>query len=189
MFRINCALKSAPKMSMIPSPIDMKKTATLGMLLALSLILSYVEILIPIPLGIPGIKLGLPNLLVILTLFFYGPKESGLLCVLRIALVAVLFGSMYSFLYSLVGGLLAFAAECLAKRSKFFSLWGVSMVGGIVHNIGQILVAYFVVNTRSVFFYLTILLPCGMITGVLIGFVCILLLPVGRKIMIQENLI
>lgn len=144
-------------------------TAYPGMMLAFALILGYVETLIPMPVGIPGIKLGLANLAVLLTLYQSGIKKALLIDVLRIFLSGFLFGSLYGILYSLAGGLLSFLAMVAAKQGKCFGISGVSMAGGVLHNVGQIVLAAFVVETKGLYYYLPPLLIAGVITGFVNG--------------------
>ena len=147
----------------------MKKTAVFGMYLAFAMILSYIEVLIPLPIPIPGIKLGLANLAIILILYLYGYKEALLVNVVRIILTGLLFTNVSMILYSLAGGLLSLACMGLAKKARVFSIQCVSMIGGIAHNVGQILVAFAVVRTYGVFYYVPFLLLAGSVTGWLIG--------------------
>ncbi|HBA70399.1 MAG TPA: heptaprenyl diphosphate synthase [Lachnospiraceae bacterium] len=148
-----------------------KKTAYMGLFLAFALILSYVESLIPFYFGVPGVKLGLANLAVLLALYRYGWKEALMLNIMRVFLSGFLFGNLFVIMYSLAGAVCSFLVMCLFKRMKNFSLMGVSMAGGVFHNIGQILVAYFVTKTAGVVFYLPILLGAGMATGLMIGLI------------------
>ncbi|WWR14494.1 Gx transporter family protein [Lachnospiraceae bacterium JLR.KK008] len=148
-----------------------EKTAALGVLLAFALILGYVETLIPFSFGVPGMKLGLANLAVVLTLYLSGVKEAFWIDILRIVLSGFLFGSMYSLLYSLAGGMLSFAAMAFAKKTGGFGVCGVSMAGGVFHNIGQLAVAAFVVETKGIFYYLPPLLVSGTVTGMLTGII------------------
>lgn len=148
----------------------MKKTAYMGMALAGALILSYVESLVPFYFGIPGMKLGLPNLLVLIILYCYGWKEALAVNVLRIVLNSFLFGNMFGLFYSLAGACCSFVMMLLCKKIKFFSMLGVSIAGGIFHNVGQIIVAIFVVKTIQVAYYLPFLFIAGAVTGLLLGF-------------------
>ena len=148
-----------------------KKTAWLGMFLAFALILSYVEALIPFSFGIPGIKLGLANLAVLLALYRMGKKEAFLIDILRIVLNGFLFGNLYSILYSMAGGILSFGIMVFLKKTGRFGMTGVSMAGGVFHNIGQLLVAAAVVETGGIFYYIPPLLIAGVGTGFLIGIV------------------
>lgn len=145
------------------------KTAYLGLFLALALICSYVESLIPFYFGIPGIKLGLTNLVVVWMFYCIGAKEAFLISVLRILLAGFLFGNPFSILYSLGGGILSFLVMLLLKHSGKFKVISVSVSGGIFHNIGQLLVAVFVVENLNLFYYAPVLLLAGFITGFLIG--------------------
>lgn len=146
-----------------------EKITTYGLLIALAFILSYIENLIPIPLPIPGIKLGLANLVVLTALYSLGAKEAFVLSILRIILVGFTFGSPSTMLFSLAGGLLSWAIMSMSKYSKLFSLIGVSILGGISHNVGQILMSILVVENINIIYYLPFLLIAGVITGALIG--------------------
>lgn len=145
------------------------KVAYLGVFLALALVLSYVESLIPFYFGIPGVKLGLTNLVVVFMLYCVGTWEAFTISALRIVLAGFLFGNMFSILYSLAGGLLSFLAMYLLKKTKRFGVLPVSVSGGISHNVGQLTVAAAVVETGSIFYYLPVLLLAGAVTGLLIG--------------------
>lgn len=146
-----------------------RKTAYLGVFLAIALICSYIETLIPFHFGIPGIKLGLTNIVVILMLYCVGTKESFLISVLRILLVGILFGNLISILYSLSGGMLSFLVMYLLKKTNRLSCISVSVAGGISHNLGQILVAAVIVSNFNILFYIPVLLVAGLATGLLIG--------------------
>ncbi len=154
----------------------MKRTAELGFLLAVALILSYVESLLPLTFGIPGIKLGLPNLVVVLLLYngkksLTGAREAVLVNGMRIILSGFLFGSLYSILYALAGAALSLMVMVFAKKCSCFSMLGVSVLGGVFHNVGQIIVAMFVVETFAVLYYLPFLIISGVVTGALLGLV------------------
>ncbi|HWT27087.1 MAG TPA: Gx transporter family protein [Mobilitalea sp.] len=146
-----------------------KKIATYGLLVALAFILSYVETLIPLPVPIPGMKLGLANLVVITAIYSMGYKEAFVLSIIRIVLVGFTFGNLSTMIYSLAGGLLSYTMMVLSKKSKLFSIVGVSIIGGVSHNIGQIIVAILVINNMNLAYYLPFLLITGAVTGTLIG--------------------
>lgn len=148
-----------------------KKTVKLGFLLALSMILAYIESLLPLAIGIPGVKPGLPNMVVVLLLYTYGKKEALSVNLLRILLTGFLFGNLYSILYALAGAFFSFCVMVILRRIGIFSIIGVSISGGVSHNIGQILIAMFVVETYAPAFYLPFLLIAGAVTGFLIGIV------------------
>lgn len=151
----------------------MRKTAELGFFLAVALILSYVESLIPITFGIPGIKLGLPNLIVVLLLFGqrYDAKEALLVNGMRIVLSGFLFSNLYAILYALAGAVFSFVAMLIGKRFRCFSVIGVSVLGGVFHNIGQAVIAMLVVETFAVSYYIPFLIVAGTITGALLGLI------------------
>lgn len=155
----------------------MKKTVKLGFFLALALILSYVESLIPFSFGIPGIKLGLPNLIVVLLLYRNGAKDALAVNFLRIILAGFLFGSLYSILYALAGAVFSFAAMLAGRRIGCFSPMGVSVLGGVFHNIGQIVVAMLVVETYYVGYYMPFLIVAGTVTGAVLGVAVLELMP------------
>lgn len=145
------------------------KVAYLGVFLALALICSYVESLIPFYFGVPGVKLGLTNIVIVLMLYCVGAKEALVISVLRVVLAGFLFGNMFSILYSLAGGLLSFLVMYLLKRTKKFGVLPISISGGIFHNVGQLTVAALVVENYNIFYYLPALLAAGFVTGLLIG--------------------
>ena len=157
-----------------------KKLTISALLVALAMILSYVEVLIPFNFGIPGIKLGLANLVVVVALYLLNARQALMISVVRILLVSFTFGNMAALLYSITGGLLSFAVMVL-RRIKGLSTMSVSVAGGISHNIGQILVAVFVVKNLNLLFYLPVLMIAGIITGLLIGLVAGLIIPSVRK--------
>lgn len=143
--------------------------ALYGMLVALAFILSFVETLIPIHLGIPGVKLGLANLVTIVGLYTIGIRGTVAVSLVRIVLVGFTFGNLFSMLYSLAGWALSMICMILFRRTERFSQIGVSIIGGVGHNIGQICIAAVVVHTAGVFYYLPALLVAGTIAGLLIG--------------------
>ncbi|HIT90033.1 MAG TPA: Gx transporter family protein [Candidatus Merdenecus merdavium] len=144
-----------------------------GVFVALTLILSYVETLIPIPLMIPGAKLGLANLAIILMLYLRGPKEALVLSAVRVVLVGFLFGNMAAIMYSLGGTFLSLGGMWLLKRTNKFSMISISAVGGVLHNIGQFIIAMLVLQSKGLYFYLPFLIIIGCLTGVIIGIVAL----------------
>ena len=148
-----------------------KKVAMAGMFTALAMIFSYVEVLIPINLGVPGMKLGLANLVVVVALYTMGAPMAFSVSMIRILLDSVTFGSLAAMLYSLAGGIFSFCGMMLLKKKPKFSMVGVSVAGGILHNIGQLAVAMAVVENIHLISYLPPLLVAGTVTGMLIGIV------------------
>lgn len=145
------------------------KVPCFGMFTALALIFSYIETLIPIHFGVPGIKLGLANLIVVIVLYKWGAKQALLISVLRILLSGFMFGNMFSIVYSLAGGLLSLFFMNVLKKKNSFSIIGVSLAGGVTHNLGQLIVAMLVVESYKAGFYFPVLMLSGMLTGFLIG--------------------
>ena len=143
----------------------------MGLLTALGLIIGYIEFLIPIPLGIPGVKPGFANIVIVWALYSLGPWEALMINGMRIFLSGFLFGNFSMILYSLAGAAVSFLCMCLAKKSGLFSMTGVSMIGGVMHNMGQLLVAMAVLETVSLVYYGPVLMAAGVITGLLIGIV------------------
>lgn len=146
-----------------------KKIAYLGLLIALAFVFSYIETLIPINIGVPGAKLGLANLVIITALYTLNERDAFLLSMIRIVLAGFTFANLASMLYSLAGGMLSFLAMVLAKKTNRLSITGVSVIGGVFHNVGQIIVAIWVVKTGSLVYYLPVLLISGIAAGVVIG--------------------
>ncbi len=150
--------------------MDQKKTAFMGLFAATAIILGYVESLIPFFAGIPGIKLGLANLAVLFILEKYTWKEAALVSVVRILVLGFLFGNMFSILYSLAGAALSLAVMTFMQKKSGFTVMGISVSGGVSHNIGQLAVAALIVENFGVLYYAPVLLVSGVITGLLIGF-------------------
>lgn len=158
-----------------------KHIAYLGLLLTLALILSYVESLIPIFVSIPGVKLGLANLVVLICLYAYPTKYAFLLSGMRVILAGLLFGSMFSILYSLAGAFLSLVVMLLAKKLFKLGILGVSILGGVFHNVGQLLVAIAVVSNYRIGYLFPYLLLSGILTGAIIGFIANMIVPYLKK--------
>ena len=146
-----------------------KKTAFCGLVLALALIAGYAESLIPVAVAIPGIKLGAANSVILILLYMAGIKEAFIVNISRAVLSGFLFGSMSSILYSLSGAVSSLLIMTLLKKMDRFSISGVSMAGGVFHNIGQLIMAAWVLETTAVWYYLPVLILSGCVTGLLIG--------------------
>ncbi len=146
-----------------------KNVALCGVFIALAMIMSYIKSLIPISFGIPGVKLGLANLCVLTCLYVLHPVYVFVILFLRVLLSSIMFGNMAAFIYSIAGGILSFFVLLLLKKTGKFSAVGVSVAGGVSHNIGQLIVAMLVVETYGVIWYLPVLLLSGTLTGLLIG--------------------
>lgn len=149
--------------------MPIKKLSLLGVMTTLALVLSYVESLIPVFIGIPGVKLGLANLVAVFVLYRMSLKDALLVSVMRVLLAGFLFGNMMSILFSLAGSILSILTMNLLKKFESFSLIGVSVSGACMHNVGQLCVAAFIVQTSRLFYYFPILMISGIVTGLLIG--------------------
>ena len=145
-----------------------RKLVTMALFITAAMMLSYIESLFPFFFGVPGMKLGLANLAVVMALYLYGWREALMVNVLRIMLTGLLFGNMFSVLFSLSGALVSFICM-LSARKLGLSLYGVSMAGGVFHNAGQLLTAAFIVQTVEIGYYAPFLLAAGLVTGFLIG--------------------
>ena len=149
-----------------------RKSAFMGLFAALAIILGYVETFFPLFVGEPGVRLGLANLAVVFVLEIYSWKEAAAISVVRIFVIGFLFGNLFGIAYSLAGAALSMLVMVLCRRVDGFSVVGVSIAGGVSHNIGQLLVAMAIVENLSLMYYLPVLLVSGVVTGFLIGIVC-----------------
>ena len=154
-----------------------KKVAFLGVLTSVALVLSYIEaILPPIWAAVPGIKMGFPNIVIIFLLYRFGVKEAAIVSVIRLFIVALLFGNVMTLAYSFAGAALSLLLMALCKKINKVSVIGTSIVGGVSHNLGQILVAIVLFDTVQIGYYMAVLAVTGTIAGVFIGLVGALLL-------------
>ena len=160
-----------------------KRIAFLGLFVALAFVLSYIEFMLPLSIGIPGAKIGIANLAVMVTLYTVGEKNAIALSIIRVILVGLTFGNISMMMYSLAGAALSLFAMLLAKRIGKLSMTGVSVLGGVFHNVGQIIVAMLVLETKSLFYYLPFLIIVGTITGVVIGIVSSLITARVKKVL------
>lgn len=149
--------------------ISTKKVAFLGLSIALAMVLSFVESQIPALVAIPGIKVGLPNLVMVFLLYRVGWKETVIVSIIRILLVSMLFGNLQTLTFSIAGAVLSLLSMILLKKTNWFSCITVSIVGGICHNIGQIIAACLWTETAQIALYLPVLLVSGTIAGAVIG--------------------
>ncbi len=147
-----------------------KRLATDAMFLTLALVVSYIEVLIPVPVGIPGIKLGLANGVIMVLLFFTTWIRTLEISVIRVVLAGFLFGNPMTIAYSLAGGILSLIVMGILKKIEGFSSVGISVGGGgVAHNIGQLSVAVFLMENTKIYYYAPVLLLTGTIAGVIIG--------------------
>jgi len=155
--------------------MKMKLTASqiaeYGLLIALAMVLSYVEYMIPFSVAVPGVKLGLANIVVVFALYRLGIIQAIIISLIRVLLMTFMFGNAFALMYSLSGALLSLIIMLLLKKAGRFSPIGVGVGGGVSHNIGQILCAIVVLGTKRLIYYLPVLLVSGTIAGIVIGIV------------------
>lgn len=153
------------------------KIAYPGLLLGLAILFGYVEALLPPPVPMPGIKLGLANVVIVSVLYQAGFRAALLISTLRVVIIGILFGNVFSILYGLAGAVLSLTVMALLKRSGRFSVIGVSAAGGWSHGVGQMIVACLILKGFPWQFYLPVLMLSGLCTGILIGVLNYLILP------------
>ncbi len=146
-----------------------KKAALFGLMIALAFVLSYLESLIPFNFGVPGIRLGLANTVVLAALYIMPKKDAFLISVIRIILAGFTFNGVSAMIFSLAGGLFSFAVMLLLQKSEKFSVIGVSAAGGTAHNIGQLAAAAATAKTAGLLYYIPVLIISGAVTGILTG--------------------
>lgn len=162
---------------------DTKKLTLIGLLASVALILSFIETLLP-PLYsfAPGVKIGLPNVIILFALYRLSLREAALVSAVRLILSALLFGSAVSFAYSLAGAALSLTVMWAVKKFGLFSTWSVSTLGAVCHNLAQVAVAAVLMNTKELFLYLPVLAISGILTGIAVGLVSALLISKLKKI-------
>ena len=153
-----------------------RRIALCGILIALAMLLSYLESLVPIHMAVPGVKLGLANLVTIVALFRLGLRDTVVISVGRIVLSSVLFGNFAVLLYSLAGAFCSILAMVILKKCKVFSVTGVSVGGAVCHNLGQIVVAVFAMENIRIFYYMAVLVLTGTAAGIAIGLLSVFVL-------------
>lgn len=177
-----------PARSSLPPASELSPASKLSLaalMAALAMIFSYVEAVIPVSTGIPGVKLGIANLVVLVAIYELDWRYALGINMVRIAVTGLLFTGPFGALYSLAGGLLSLAVMLALKRSGLFSVIGVSMAGGVAHNAGQLLVASLVVSELRMFMYLPVLMLSGLASGIIIGFLAHHMMRAMRRIRIK----
>lgn len=144
-------------------------TALCGVLIALALILSYLESLVPVNVAVPGIKLGLANLVTIVALKKLGIKQAVIISAGRILLSGILFGNLSVIIYSLAGASLSIIIMIIVAHIKIFTITGISIFGAVAHNLGQIIVAVIVMENIRIMYYMAVLTAIGAVSGAAIG--------------------
>ena len=162
---------------------ETKRITLLGLLTSVSLVLSYIEVLLPpIWSAVPGIKMGLPNIIIILLLYKFSLKEAAIVSLVRVTPISLLFGNAMVFVYSIAGAVLSLIVMTLLKKADFLSTVGVSVAGGVTHNLGQIIVAIIIMQTKEIGYYMIVLAVTGSIAGIIVGAVSAIVLKYFKKI-------
>lgn len=158
-----------------------KRISVIAVFTALALIFSYIEAIIPFNLGVPGVKLGIANIVVVCALYIFGVKEAVGISLIRVFVIGLLFGNAVSLIYSLSGAVLSIAVMIICKRLKL-SVIGVSAMGGIFHNVGQLSAAALILNSSAVMYYYPVLFISGIVTGIIIGIVSLPIIKNSEKL-------
>jgi len=167
-------------MTQSPRSLSASFVARVGLLASLALIFSYVEAIIPYNPGIPGIKLGIANVVTVIALYKFGVKDAVAVSVIRIVIAGLLFNGLFGMLYSLSGAALSLIGMTALKKTGLFSVTGVSMAAGVLHNLGQLLMAAALIEDLRIFFYFPVLLFSGIAAGILTGMISTLVLRALR---------
>lgn len=167
---------------------NIKRVAYIGLLAAFAVVISYVESLLPINIGIPGVKPGFANFVIVIALYEFNVKDAFMINLIRILIVGMMFGNLFSILFSISGAVVSLIVMALVKKIKGMSLFGVSVAGGVAHNVGQLIVAAFVVNTYTIGYYIPVLIIAGIITGILVGIPASIVRGVLHKILVSERI-
>lgn len=149
---------------------------------ALAMIFSYVEAILPFSVGIPGVKLGIANIVIVMALYKLDVKYALLINLIRIFIAGLLFSGVFGIIYSLAGGLLSLLVMVIVKKAKIFSVVGVSLAGGVAHNLGQLITAAAIVTNLKLFLYFPVLVFSGLFSGIIIGIVAGLALEKIEKL-------
>ena len=171
-------LRQEAAMTQSPRNSSAQFVARVALMASLALIFSYIEAIIPYNPGIPGIKLGIANVVTVIALYRFSWKEAASVSVIRIVIAGLLFNGVFGMLYSLAGAIVSLAGMILLKKTNLFSVIGVSMAAGVLHNLGQLFVAAALIEDLRIFFYFPVLLFSGIAAGILVGIASALILRV-----------
>lgn len=158
-----------------------KDVAHLALLISLALVFSYVEAIIPFNPGIPGVKLGVANIVTVITLYMFGNRDAFIVSVIRVLIAGLLFNGAFGACYAMVGAAVSLTGMILLRKTGLFSPVGVSMAGGVLHNLGQLLVAAALIEDMKIFFYFPVLMFSGIIAGIAVGAGSVLILARLKK--------
>lgn len=158
----------------------------LGMLLTISLVLSYLESMLPVIVAVPGVKIGLANIITMLILYNKRFGTVFLFVTVRVVLAGILFSGVPGIIYGFAGSLFCIGIMSILKRFPFFSVMGVSMTGAIFHNAGQIFVAVFMIENTNVLYYLPFLCISGTVSGLLVGYIAYILIKKYNRMIFRD---
>lgn len=158
-----------------------KKIPYAALFIACGILCGYIEYLFPLPIGIPGVKLGLSNIVTVICLYLFDPVMSIIVLFVRVLLSGFMFGNAFGIIYSLSGAVFSFLIMLLLKRFNWFSVTGISVAGGVTHNIGQLLVACFLISQLKLIYYLPILIISGVLCGFIVGFLSDIIIRTLKK--------
>lgn len=158
-----------------------KDVAHLALLISLALVFSYVEAIIPFNPGIPGVKLGVANIVTVITLYMFGNRDAFIVSVIRVLIAGLLFNGVFGACYAMTGAAVSLTGMILLRKTGLFSPVGVSMAGGVLHNLGQLLVAAALIEDMKIFFYFPVLMFSGIIAGIAVGAGSVLILARLKK--------
>lgn len=158
-----------------------KDVAHLALLISLALVFSYVEAIIPFNPGIPGVKLGVANIVTVITLYMFGNRDAFIVSVIRVLIAGLLFNGAFGACYAMAGAAVSLTGMILLRKTGLFSPVGVSMAGGVLHNLGQLLVAAALIEDMKIFFYFPVLMFSGIIAGIAVGAGSVLILARLKK--------
>lgn len=166
-----------------------KRVAILGVISAFAAILSYIEAILSFGFFIPGVKLGLANIAVVIVMYIYGNKDAFFVNIIRIIVVGLLFTNMFSIMFSISGAAISYIVMILLKKLNVFSPIGVSVAGGVAHNVGQLIIAMFIIDSYSVINYLPILMIAGIICGLIVGIVSLMVIKYLKVILRKRDIL
>lgn len=161
--------------------MNTKKITESGLLLAVSLVLAYFESLLPVMIAVPGVKLGLANIITMLVLYQSGAKQAFILMTVRVVMAGFLFSGVMGILYSFAGGVLCILAMYIVKKSPYFSVLGVSMTGAVFHNLGQLIIAFILMENAHILYYFPVLGVAALLSGFAIGYISEILIKRFQK--------
>lgn len=171
------------------STLALKKTVIIAIFAAVAVVLSIIESIIPVNLQLPGAKLGLANIMILTCLYFLRGRDAFLLVIMKTLVTAFIFGTFSSLLFSLMGSLFSFIVMLALMKfgRKQMSLIGISIIGGVAHNFGQITAASIIFRTTNIYYYMPLLLLTGLVTGILVGIAVQYLVPALSKLSLFEQ--